>query len=110
MAFAKSTQARHPLAPPKAGSLHDAADFASCCGPASCSTPLRPRPLGRTRGFHYRGPWRLPGPDSHRLADESLRSDAMITPLCSWRPSCWTHVDRGLVAGKRQFSGHEQRG
>ena len=23
---------------------------------------------------HYRGPWRLPGPDSHRLADESLRS------------------------------------
>jgi hypothetical protein len=72
MAFAKSTQARHPLFPAHRGSLHDAADFASRCGPASCSTPLRPRPLNRTRRLHYRGPWRLPGPDSHRLAIESL--------------------------------------
>lgn len=38
----------------------------------SCSTPLRPRPLNRTRRLHYRGPWRLPGPDSHRLVVESL--------------------------------------
>ena len=74
MAFAKSIQARHPLAPPKAGSLDDAAGFASCYGPASCSASLRPRPLDRTRRLHYRGPWRLPGPDSHRLADENLRS------------------------------------
>lgn len=36
------------------GSLHDAAEFASCCGPASRSTPLRTRPLDRTRGPHYR--------------------------------------------------------
>jgi len=30
-----------------------------------------PRRAGRRppRGPHYRGPWRLPGPDSHRLAD-----------------------------------------
>ena len=74
MAFAKSTQARLPHFPALAGILNDAADFASCCGPASCSTPLRPRPLNRTRELHYRGPWRLPGPDSHRLANESLRS------------------------------------
>jgi hypothetical protein len=74
MAFAKSTQARHPLAPPKAGILYDAAGFASCYGPASCSAPLRPRPLDRTRRLHYRGPWRLPGPVSHRLADENLHS------------------------------------
>jgi hypothetical protein len=74
VAFAKSTQARllhFPTA--SAGILDDAADFASCCGPAICSTPLRPRPLDRTRELRYRGPWRLLGPDSHRLANESLR-------------------------------------
>jgi len=36
-------------APPKVGSLQNAADSASCCGPASWSTPFRPRPLNRTR-------------------------------------------------------------
>jgi len=30
--------------------------------------PPRPRDLARRRGPRYRGPWRLPGPDSHRLA------------------------------------------
>jgi hypothetical protein len=34
-----------PSCPAEAESLYDAADFASCCGPAICSTPLRPRPL-----------------------------------------------------------------
>ena len=96
MAFAKSTQARLPLFPAHAGSLHDAADFASRFGPASCSTPLRPRPLNRTRELRYRGPWRLPGPDSHRPAVESLSPGYVMTaPLRSWRPNCWTHVDRG---------------
>ena len=71
--------------PPHGRSLDDAADFASCCGPASCSTPLRPRPLNRTRRLHYRGPWRLPGPDSHRLAIESLRSLRHDSSLLSWR-------------------------
>ena len=98
MAFAKSTQARHPLFPAHHGSLHDAADFASRCGPASRSTPLRPRPLNRTRRLHYRGPWHLPGPDSHRLAIESLSLGYVINhPSCSWRPSYWTHVNPGLV-------------
>ena len=30
--------------------------------------PLRTRPLDHARGLHYRGPRRLPGPDSHRQA------------------------------------------
>lgn len=30
--------------------------------------PARTRPLGHARGCCYRGPWRLPEPDSHRLA------------------------------------------
>ena len=77
MAFAKSTRARHPLFPAHRGSLDDAADFASRCGPASRSTPLRPRPLNRTRRLRHRGPWRLPGPDSHRLAVESF---SLATP------------------------------
>lgn len=42
--------------------------------------PLRRRPLDRRREPCYRGPWRLPGPDPHRLADESLRSNHPIIP------------------------------
>jgi len=100
MAFAKSTQARHPLFPAHGGSLHDAADFASRCGPNSCSTPLRTRPLNRTRRLRYRGPWRLPGPDSHRLAAASLSPGyIMTTPffmsVVLMRPGYWTHVDPG---------------
>ena len=34
--------------------------------------PLRTRPLGHARGPHYRGPRRLPGPDSHRQAALNL--------------------------------------
>ena len=36
------------------------------------SAPLRRQPLDRRRGPRYRGPWRLPGPDFHRLATVSL--------------------------------------
>jgi hypothetical protein len=31
--------------------------------------------LGQRREPHYRGPWRLPGPDLHRQAALSLASD-----------------------------------
>jgi hypothetical protein len=34
--------------------------------------PLRRRPLDRRREPRYRGPWRLLGPDSHRLAALNL--------------------------------------
>jgi len=34
--------------------------------------PLRTRPLDHARGHHYRGPRRLPGPDSHRQAALNL--------------------------------------
>lgn len=44
MAFAKFTQARHPLFPAFAGAL------------TTLQTPLRPRPLDRNRGLHYRDP------------------------------------------------------
>jgi len=87
MAFAKYTQARLPHFPALTGILYDAADFASCCGPTICSTPLRPRPLNRTRRLHYRGPWRLPGPDSHRLANKSLRPAYVMTLLQAQAPS-----------------------
>ncbi len=95
MAFALKARARLPLGPGFPGECIDAASFASCCGPQTCSTPLRRKPLDRRRGFHYRGPWRLPGPDSHRLALVSLalrfvRSSGSL--LLSWRPSCWAHA------------------
>ena len=67
--------------------------------------PLRPRALTRRRECCYRGPWRLPGPDSHRLAAVSLRSATPSTSLLSRRPSYWTHIPPRITAhtlgGKR---------
>src|SRR5665213_3420655 len=66
---------------------HGAASFPGCCGPPNCTTPLRTRHFGRARELHYRGPWRLPGPDSHRLVVASLSLGyVMNAPLQSWRP------------------------
>src|SRR5215211_724343 len=42
--------------------------------------PPRPRDLARRRGPRYRGPWRLPGPDSHRLAAVSLALGYPLAP------------------------------
>jgi len=39
MAFAHTTRARLSLVPPKRVQIHDAAGFASCCGPAGCAPP-----------------------------------------------------------------------
>jgi hypothetical protein len=54
--------------------------------------PPRRRGLARRRGPRYRGPWRLPGPDSHRLAAVSLRSATPSTSLLPRHPSYWTHI------------------
>src|SRR5215212_7074806 len=55
--------------------------------------PPRPRDLARRRGPRYRGPWRLPGPDSHRLAAVSLALGYTSLLLSSLRrPSYWTHI------------------
>jgi hypothetical protein len=43
--------------------------------------PLRRRDLTRRREPRYRGPWRLPGPDSHRLAALSLSLGYVIRNL-----------------------------
>src|SRR5215212_7693494 len=42
--------------------------------------PPRPRDLARRRECCYRGPWRLPGPDSHRLAAVSLALGYPLAP------------------------------
>src|SRR6266567_9309530 len=92
VAFARPTQARLPLGPARAGvyvttlqaSLH-AADRS--VAPPPCRgfvAPLRRRALTRRREPCYRGPWRLPGPDSHRLAAVSLSLGYAINLLsCS---------------------------
>jgi len=71
--------------------LNDAAGFASCCGPVGCPPrtggglpPPRPRDLARRRECCYRGPWRLPGPDSHRLAAVSLSLGYVVVPSFRW--------------------------
>src|SRR5436309_5652713 len=46
--------------------------------------PPRPRGLARRRECCYRGPWRLPGPDSHRLAAVSLSLGYVVAPSFRW--------------------------
>jgi hypothetical protein len=87
VAFALESAGSAPPWSAHAGFSNDAAGFASCCGPATCSppcrdfvAPLRRRTLTRRREPRYRGPWRLPGPDSHRLATVSLSLGYAIAP------------------------------
>jgi hypothetical protein len=42
--------------------------------------PPRRRDLAQRRECCYRGPWRLPGPDSHRLAAVSLALGYTLLP------------------------------
>src|SRR5215204_1363533 len=90
MAFATGIQARLPLGPLARGflttlqaSLH-AADR-PVARPVSRGglPPPRPRALARRRECCYRGPWRLPGPDSHRLAAVSLSLGYVVVLLLS---------------------------
>jgi hypothetical protein len=58
---------------PQAGPLDDACSGFTCVADrAVAPAPLRTRPLDHARGLHYRGPRRLPGPDSHRQAALNL--------------------------------------
>ena len=65
---------------PKEVGTVGAAGFTSCCGPVTRHPSLMRgvtprfdgRDLSRRRGPRYPGPWRLPGPDLHRLAGLSL--------------------------------------
>jgi hypothetical protein len=52
-------------------------------GQLRCAPPRR-RDLARRRGPRYRGPWRLPGPDSHRLAAVSLSLGYVVVPSLRW--------------------------
>jgi hypothetical protein len=73
MAFADLRPARHPLSPPEGGPFDDAySGFTRVADRMIASAPLRTRPLDHARGHRYRGPRRLPGPDSHRQAALNL--------------------------------------
>jgi len=100
MAFALPKQARLLLVPPdgRTGTTTlqaslDVADWPVAtafmrCRRSASTAGSRPSP-----GASYRGPWRLPGPDLHRLAALSLSLGyTMSTSSSSWRPSCWTHL------------------
>ena len=79
VAFAVKVPARLPLGPlprvsltaPQA-SLHAADRPVATPLYGGVVAPLRLRDLARRREPRYRGPWRVPGPDSHRLAVLSL--------------------------------------
>ena len=58
-----------PSPPAHRRSLDDACSgFTHVADRTVAHAPLRTRPLDHARGHHYRGPRRLPGPDSHRQA------------------------------------------
>src|SRR5215216_3594139 len=70
--------------------------------------PPRPRDLARRRGPRYRGPWRLPGPDSHRLAAVSLALGyPLVPPFITPAPelldahSCGTRQTKGVLISPR---------
>jgi hypothetical protein len=61
------------LSRPSAGLVDDAySGFTHVADRAVSPAPLRTRPLDHARGLRYRGPRRLPGPDSHRQAIVNL--------------------------------------
>lgn len=82
------------------GSNDDATGFTSCCGLVGCTPPrsachsTSTSPFRATPGVSYRGPWRLPGPDLHRLATLNLTSGYIvhISSELGGRPDCWTYA------------------
>src|SRR5918994_5824887 len=62
--------------------------------------PPRPRDLARRRECCYRGPWRLPGPDSHRLAAMSLSLGYVVVSSfrCSSAPELLDAHSPGITA------------
>src|SRR3954466_11977074 len=61
--------------------------------------PLRHRSLNRCREPHYRGLWRLLGPDSHRLAALSLSPELHRTSFSPDTSDCWTYASIHRSAG-----------
>ncbi len=94
VAFALFLRARLLLGRPKAVNNDDAAGFTFVADRPVDPAPLRTRPLDHARGLHYRGPWRLPGPDFPQLAALSLSIGYVtMTSLSPWRPICWAHAN-----------------
>jgi hypothetical protein len=61
--------------------------------------PPQRRDLAQRRECCYRGPWRLPGPDSHRLAAVSLSLGYVVVPSfrCSSAPELLAAHSSGIT-------------
>src|SRR5439155_24702907 len=57
----------------------------------------RTRPLDHARGLRYRGPRRLPGPDSHRQAALNLSLPYVMSTI----PSSWRRSSLGALAQRK---------
>jgi len=79
-------------------------------GQLRCAPPRR-RDLTRRRGPRYRGPWRLPGPDSHRLAAVSLSLGYVVVPSFRWSsaPELLDAHSAGIKEGPRIALGANTR-
>ena len=90
-----------------AGLSDDACSGFTCVADRAVDpAPLRIRPLGHTRGLHYRGPRRLPGPDSHRQAalNLSLLRHVVLHFLMAPEPSRRTRPTRPSRIGRPRRS------
>ena len=86
VAFAHCIEARLPLGPLARCSLTTlqaslgAADRSVATPSLGCRHSASTAGSRPTPGISYRGPWRLPGPDSHRLAAVSLSLGYVMSP------------------------------
>jgi hypothetical protein len=99
--------------PPTAGPLNDACSgFTRVADRTIDPAPLRTRPLDHARGLHYRGPRRLPGPDSHRQAALNLSPlrHVELPFFMAPRQSRRTRAKRGRVATRRDSRGAANAG
>ena len=113
VAFALARRARLLLVPPFGGPalrrcrLHSpVTDWPVATALLRCRRSASTPGSRPTSGASYRGPWRLPGPDLHRLAVLSLSLGyVMSTSLSSWRPSFWTHSANAGTEGSPGMDG-----
>ena len=104
MAFTVTHPARLPLVPRRGAitrrqdSLY-AADRSVAPSNRLLTLRFDARRFPPTPAACYRAPWRLPGPDLHRLADVSLRATRSVLTISFHCPcALWAHYEPGISA------------
>ena len=110
MAFTLISGARHSLHPPEDGTSNDAAGFTAF---HAADRIVAPPPRGFTLGSDpgpfqtkppacYRASWQLPGPDFHRQATTSLRTERSTMAYVTVSPPALLVAERPRIAKRRK--------